>query len=95
MRTGRVIAWVYEITVTNARFIVSKAGRERVLREGAKNVHAFVEGYVCLESLNLSGAKKVSYNPKKKDHFFYKSNGRAITDAQVVKLTCSGVLAIK
>lgn len=45
-KTHRVIAHVDNITLAGVGFRVSKAGRERVLREGRKNVHAFVSGKV-------------------------------------------------
>lgn len=45
-KTRRVIAHVDTITLAGVGFRVSKAGRERVLREGRKNVHAFVSGKV-------------------------------------------------
>ena len=45
-KTRRVIAHVDTITLAGVGFHVSRAGRERVLREGKKNVHAFVSGKV-------------------------------------------------
>lgn len=41
---GRVVAHAKGVCLTEARTIVSKAGRERVLREKQKNVHAYIEG---------------------------------------------------
>lgn len=41
---GRVIAHAYAFQVDNATFRVSEAGRQRVLREQRKNVHAGVVG---------------------------------------------------
>ena len=45
-KTKRVVAHVDNITLAGVCFRVSQAGRERVLREGRKNVHAFVSGKV-------------------------------------------------
>jgi hypothetical protein len=42
--TGIVIAHVREISLVNAFFKVSEAGRQRVLREQKKNVHATIIG---------------------------------------------------
>ena len=42
---GRVIDRPNVYFVSYPRFIVSKAGRDRVLREKRKNVHAFVQGH--------------------------------------------------
>lgn len=60
-----------EIALRNVNFKVSEAGRQRVLREKRKNVHAFVEGEI--ESDFIAPPQKfhqVSYNPYKLDSFF-------------------------
>ena len=41
---GRVIAHADSVELVNATFKVSQAGRQRVLRERRKNVHAGVVG---------------------------------------------------
>jgi hypothetical protein len=43
-RTRRVIGHATQVLIREARFTVSEAGRQRVLRDRVKNVHAFVEG---------------------------------------------------
>ena len=43
-KTRRVIGHATQILVRDASFVVSEAGRQRVLRERKKNVHAFVVG---------------------------------------------------
>ena len=52
----RVIGHASRVNVRDAKFVVSEAGRQRVLREGRKNVHAFVvgwlEGVMWVESLH-------------------------------------------
>lgn len=35
------------VTLRDCKFIVSKAGQKRVRDEKKKNVHAFIEGYLC------------------------------------------------
>ncbi|MBY0403208.1 MAG: hypothetical protein K2X66_04870, partial [Cyanobacteria bacterium] len=49
---GRVVARPRGILLKKVRFVVQPKGRERVLREGRKNVHAFVRG--ILVQLNPS-----------------------------------------
>jgi hypothetical protein len=44
VKTGRVIGHADVVEVKNAQFVVRQAGRERVLKESRKNVHAFVRG---------------------------------------------------
>ena len=92
-KTNRVIAHVDDITLRDVTFPVSKAGRERVLRERQKNVHAFIEGVVDREKM-VYGNTAICYNPYKRDHFFYCSNGREIKRANYVLIDLQGVLAM-
>lgn len=41
---GKVVGHAADVLLMDADFRVSEAGRQRVIREGRKNVHAFVEG---------------------------------------------------
>ncbi len=41
---GKVIARVHQLLLSNATFHVNENGRQRVLREKRKNVHAYVIG---------------------------------------------------
>lgn len=61
MATKKVIGHVQEIRLSGVRFVVSQAGRARVLRERRKNVHAFVEGRVA--NLVMGVGTRVTYNP--------------------------------
>jgi len=73
--TGKVVAHRDYVWIKDAQFVVSEAGRQRVLREKKKNVHAFVRG----EWLDLSEGRAVTegtkfggyarYNPYKADTF--------------------------
>lgn len=67
---GIVIAHKDTVCLENVEFKVSEAGRQRVLRESRKNVHATVHGYL-VDSLELDVDKlrKVSYNPYKNETF--------------------------
>lgn len=42
--TGRVLSRSTYVVIRNAKFVVSKAGRKRVLQQKRKNVHAFIRG---------------------------------------------------
>lgn len=46
-KTRRVIGHASRVNLTDCTFQVSEAGRQRVLRERKKNVHAFVVGTLC------------------------------------------------
>lgn len=43
---GKIIGWERNFALSKARFVVSEKGRQRVLREKRKSVHAWVEGSV-------------------------------------------------
>jgi hypothetical protein len=61
-----------------AEFIVNEAGRQRVIKEKRKNVHAFVVGYLfggCLGH-EASGGVPVSYNPTKWARFMFVRLGK-------------------
>lgn len=59
---GRVLAHVPEIHLKDAEFRVRESGRQKVLREKKKNVHAFVVGTVD-STPSTSAATPVMYNP--------------------------------
>lgn len=54
---GRVIHHLNEIVLRDAIFKVYQSGRERVLREQRKNVHAGVVGYV--EQWHVDGGDRI------------------------------------
>jgi hypothetical protein len=46
-RKGKVVEVVDGAILRNVRFVVSEAGRQRVLRDGVRNVHAFLDGHLA------------------------------------------------
>ena len=83
VKTGLVIAHKDTVILSWAEFKVSEAGRQRVLREQRKNVHAGIQG-VLSEVDNTLGLR-VSYNPYKGPNFVNQL-GFPINRASVVKL---------
>lgn len=81
MATRKVAFHTEACTLENATFKVSEAGRQRVLREKRKNVHAGVVGEVG-GHLRFASAKKAYYNPYKQDCFTVA--GRKVISAQLV-----------
>ena len=65
-RTGRVMLHTDKVHINNPTFVVRKAGRERVLREGKKNVHAFVRGDITV--FNDFDHIKVGFDPDYLDY---------------------------
>lgn len=61
------------VTLINVRFIVSQAGRSRVLKEKKKNVHAFADG-ILVNNLISEKKYQITYNPYKFPYFYYKND---------------------
>lgn len=83
----------------DATFKVREAGRQRVIREGVKNVHAFICGeyggstLTEADFLEEQGWVKLTYNPFKYGHFVVAGTGLAVLGAQQVCLLSGGVYA--
>lgn len=75
LQNGRVVKRVHRILLTDCTFIVREAGRQRVLQEGRKNVHAFVIGKVATKGamgIDKNGKDlpvRVTYNPYNDETF--------------------------
>jgi hypothetical protein len=67
-KSKKVIAHSESLLLTDCKFKVSEAGRQRVLRERKKNVHAGATGILSGIIPRASG-KQVYYNPYKQDCF--------------------------
>lgn len=78
-RTRRVIDHVTAISLADAHCKVSQAGRERVVRERRKNVHAFVEGTMAPVPPDHQSWRAGTYNP-----YRYKTFVDRLTEAPVV-----------
>lgn len=92
VRKGLVIAHANELRLERCLFKVSQAGRNRVLAEKRKNVHAGVVGYVnpgldCTDCTTM-----VSYNPYKAGHFFIKTTNEPVYHASKVLMVDRTVL---
>ena len=101
VKTGRVIGHYYDVSLYNATFKVSEAGRVRVLKEKRKNVHAGVEGYLTKDVLarkmdgtilweSPSERHKVTYNPYLYETFVTVSNQLPIHKAYFVRMVAYG-----
>jgi len=80
----RVVRHAEQCIVKNAKFKVSEAGRQRVLKEQRKNVHAVILGE-NLGQIAYSSVPKasVSYNPYKAKTFVDEHNN-PIHEAEIV-----------
>lgn len=83
-RKGRVIQHAVELKLRDVTFKVSEAGRQRVLAEKRKNVHAGVVGYIADDISEFTMHQQVSYNPYKAGHFYNKASGEPVYKAPAV-----------
>ena len=90
---GRVIAHLDRLVLDDCTFKVSEAGRQRVLREKRKNVHAGVMGTVTHQDWRFVGVP-VTYNPYKYSSFVNRLNEQPIHKAHMVLLDGRTVVAI-
>ena len=86
---GRVIRHAMSFVVTNCKLKVSEAGRQRVLREKRKNVHAGIVGTLFWADHGAKaaegwGSQMLSYNPYKGATFFDVSTGEPVVEADTV-----------
>ncbi len=92
MQKGRVVGHSPMILLTDCRFVVRPAGHARVLREGRKNVHAFVVGH--LGSLREEAHTiKIRYNPRECGSF-RTMGGRNVNAASLVILDNNGIRGV-
>jgi len=88
-QNGHIVGHAQEVTLMNVLFIVSDSGHNRFLREGVKNVHAYVEGYVTVSKKSFNGIR-VGYNPSKLNCFFKYDTMEKITNASIIKIYRTG-----
>lgn len=102
----RVLKHVDHIYLKDADFSVSQAGRERVLREKQKNVHAYITGQPCtypgaatykiaLWRESPGKVQFVTYNPYKYMQFYDRETQEPIHTAHVAYVHASGLICIK
>ncbi len=87
-RSGRVIRHTDNVHIANPEFVVRQSGRNRVLSEGRKNVHAFVRGDVTffllmyrpmLDTLTYNPYKYASFVDKQTEEPVYKASRAWLT----------------
>ena len=88
-KKGLVVAHRDKLVLLMSKFKVSEAGRQRVLKEKRKNVHAGVVGewfdYVESEFDNLAESfQKITYNPYKAGTFVVRDNNSPVSTANCV-----------
>jgi hypothetical protein len=89
-KSNRVIDRAHEVYFEDVDLKVSQAGRERVIKEQRKNVHAGVKGTRLFAVKNNLVWQKASYNPYKNQSFVLE-DGSPVHHAKFAKLTEQGL----
>ena len=85
-KTGLVVAYANTVMLSNAIFKVSEKGRQHVIEEKRKRVHAFVEGKFGWADRHedLTGWDTVYYNPYTTRLFTIPKTGEYVLSADEV-----------
>lgn len=76
---GRVVGHANSLVLRDVTWRVQPSGRERVRREGRKNVHAYASGWVTHLILLDGTEQAVRYNPYELETFVVGSNQPLLT----------------
>jgi hypothetical protein len=91
----KVVEHTKDIYLHNATFKVSESGRQRVLKEKRKNVHAFIVGERWpFIPKSFVYRDEVSYNPYTGPNFMVKSLGHPLDYAKYVTIIDNKVIAL-
>lgn len=100
---GLVVGYTTDIKLYDCEFVVMKGGKNRALETKTRNVHAFIDGYVCMffegDALvgnigNIAKPAKIRYYPFDENGFVctnYDKEPIEITHAKGVVIDEDGV----
>ena len=99
LQNGKLKASARQVLLSDVEFTVRESGRQRMLKENTRNVHAFAVGqlidYVHAQDsreLELIVGRTVTYNPRQRGVFYDEQTLAPVTSAEVVHLGEEGVL---
>lgn len=90
---GKVIDHADKVIISNPRFVVQPAGRKRVIKEGRKNVHAFIRGELS-DHNPCTCLFPITYNPYRCGSFV-DSKGEPVYTGAVAVLDSTGAYYAK
>lgn len=93
-KTKKVLAHAINVELQGVTFKVHQKGRERVLNEKRKNVHAFAIGRYMGNPERFTGQTRVTYNPYKFKSFVNADNFAPIHKADYAFLAAEGTIII-
>jgi hypothetical protein len=85
---GKVIGHASSLMLSDVTFKVYESGRQRVLREKKKNVHAFACGTLLEKNLEKPDSmnRAISYNPYRFSFFFDKASLEPVRNSNTLFL---------
>lgn len=91
-----VIAHADEVGLLDVKFVVHQAGREKVLRNKQKNVHAYAKGKLSMIHYpSWEFVQKVKYNPYRFGFFFNAKTKAVVKEADMCYISLEGILTYK
>lgn len=89
-KSKKVILHAVDLYLTDCVFKVSSQGRARVLRDKAKNVHAWVEGTLHKPTSFTEPRLEITYNPYIHSSFVVVNTGEKVDRIDAVYLGSNG-----
>lgn len=89
-KTRKVIDHCDELYLEQCLLYVSESGRQRVLRDKRKNVHAWIDGIIRDKKDDLPPPRQITYNPYKYRKFVVADNEFEVVYAGAVFLNRDG-----
>lgn len=99
MQNGSVRASARQVRLTDVEFRVRESGRQRMVRERRRNVHAFAVGRLCdyvhpdeTRVLEVLGGRGAFYDPYQFSSFVDRETEAPVTTASVAQFDEHGVI---
>lgn len=83
---GVVVGHTEELALKDCVCMVNEKGRQKVLKTGVKNVHAYIKGYVTRPRSKYNHF--IHYNPKSLDSFYIHTNNGKKTKIKSLSRVC-------
>ena len=98
LQNGKLKLVAKQVRLANVEFRIRESGRQRMIREQKRNVHAFAVGYLLdhahpSEGRNLDSldGRLAFYNPLQHDSFVDRETETPVREASVVHMDESGL----
>lgn len=91
MQNTVVVGHCENLNLTEATFIINKAGKKKAIETKIRNVHAFIKGFICnAENIDEQDFVKLYYHPFEQ-FGFHIGDYKDINSARFVNISENGV----